>query len=77
MDKNIKFSVKAVSHHCDLEFDILLYQGHWKCNEQVKPNVYYHHAKFDIYNIRSVWENPDAKVFDKPRHLTDKKKQKQ
>ena len=33
----------------------------------------YHHANFDIYHIYSVWENPNVKVFQKPRHLTTQK----
>ena len=48
-------------------------QGHWKWYEQVKLNEEYHHAKFDIYYIHGVWENPNVKVFDKPRHVTDQK----
>ena len=43
------------------------------CNKQVKLNVLYHHAKFDICYIYGVSENPNVKVFDKPRHLTDQK----
>ena len=44
-----------------------------RINEQVKLNVKYHHAKFDIYYIYEVWQNPDFKVFDMPRHLTNQK----
>ena len=57
LDKNIKLSVKTV-WHCR--------EDHQKCNEQVTPNVWYHHAKFHIYHIQGVWENPNVKVFDKP-----------
>ena len=42
-------------------------QGRWKCNEKVKFNVKYHHAKLAFYYIYGVWENPNIKVFDKPR----------
>ena len=45
-------------------------QGHWKWYEQLQLNKEYHHAKFDIYHIYSVWGNP---VFDKPRYLTNQK----
>ena len=48
-------------------------QGHWKWNEKLYLNESYHHANFDIYHIYSVWENPNVKVFDKLRHLTEKK----
>ena len=37
-------------------------QGHWKWYEWVKLNMYYHHAKFDIYHIYSVLENHNIKV---------------
>ena len=43
-----------------------------KCNEQVKPNMWYNHAKFDIYYIYDVGENPKVKDFKKTRHLTTK-----
>ena len=39
-------------------------QGHWKWYAWVKLNEYYHHAKFDIYHVYSVWENRNIKVFD-------------
>ena len=32
-----------------------------------------HHAKFGINHIYDVSENPNVKIFDKPRHLTDQK----
>ena len=48
-------------------------QSYWKWYEQVKLNEKYHHAKFHIYDIYDVWENPNFKVFDKPRHLTYQK----
>ena len=48
-------------------------QGHWKCYEQVKLNEQHHHAKFDIYHIYGVWANPNIKVFNNPRHLTNEK----
>ena len=35
-------------------------QGNWKRHEPVKFNEYYHHAKFDIGDIYSVQENPNA-----------------
>ena len=51
-------------------------QGHWKWYEQVKLNSEYHQAKFDTYNTYGVWVNPNVKIFNEARHLTDKKKKK-
>ena len=48
--------------------------GHWKCTEQVRFNVKYHHAKFDTDYIYGIWENPNVKlVFNMPGHLTIQK----
>ena len=38
-------------------------QGHWKQYEWVKLNKYYHHAKFDIYYVYSVWEICNVETF--------------
>ena len=48
-------------------------QGHWKWYEQVKLSEQYQHAKFEIPHIYSVWVNPNVKVFDKPRQMTNEK----
>ena len=37
-------------------------QGHRKWYEWVKLNKYYHHEKFDIYHVYSVWENRNIKL---------------
>ena len=46
-------------------------QGHWKWYEQVKLKVKYYYAMFDICYIYGVWINPNVKVFNKPKHLTN------
>ena len=57
-DSKIAFSV-ADWHFWDLKYN----QGHWKWYEWVKLNQYYHNAVFDIYQICSVRENHNVKVF--------------
>ena len=37
--------------------------GHWKWHEQVKLNEQYHHAMSNIYQIYSLQENCNVKVF--------------
>ena len=46
-------------------------QDHWKWYEQVTLSDLYQQAKCDIYHIYGVWENPNVKVFNEPRHLTN------
>ena len=50
--------------------------SHWKWYEQAKSSEWYHHAKFDIYHTYGVWIHSNVQVFNKSRHLTDKKKKK-
>ena len=71
--KNIKFSIKTVWHRCNFETQARsLKVVSWRRCEWVELNEYYHHAKFDIYHISGVWENPNIKSFcpSRPASLT-------
>ena len=51
-------------------------QGNWKWYEWVELSKYYHHAKFYVYHIYSVWEKSEteltASVLKKdPKHTRD------
>ena len=63
------FHLKPFDTAVTLKYD----WGHWKWNEQVKLNEQYRHAKFDIDHIYGIWENPNVRVFDKPRHFSNQK----
>ena len=64
-----KFQLKLFNTALTLTYG----QGNWKWYEQVKLNEQHHHAKFDIYHICGVWVNPNVKILNKPRHLTNEK----
>ena len=48
-------------------------QGHWEWYEQVKPDEWYHNAKFDIYHIYVAWTNPNVKSFWQAQTLDRRK----